>query len=167
MKNHETTMVASQFDAWRWMIVAGGLAAMGAALFALPVHASSLQVPWECSNYSEEAQTRCINGFIEHQREQIQKLEGQLQAQHEEVGRLKNQLDRQAASTANPQQQLSQPPATTVVPAPYAYTPYAYTYAYPPVGLGLYLGRPWIYGPPYFYHPYWGPRFYGHWGRRW
>ena len=68
---------------------------------------------------------------------------------------------RQSAATADLQQQLSQRP-TTVVP-----TPYAYTYAYPPVGLGLYLGRPWIYGPPYYYHPYWGPRFYGRWGRRW
>jgi hypothetical protein len=166
MKSHWTTLVTSRLDAWRRTIVAGGLAAMGVTLFTLPVHASGAQVPWECSNYSEEAQTRCINAFIEHQREQIQKLEGQLQAQHEEVGRLKNQLDRQAASTANLQQQLSQRPATAVVPAP-AYTPYAYTYAYPPAGLGLYLGRPWIYGPPYFYHPYWGPRFYGHWGRRW
>jgi len=41
---------------------------------------------------------------------------------------------------------------------------------YPPVGLGLYLGRPWIYGQPYYYRPYiYGPRYYGshHRGHRW
>jgi septal ring factor EnvC (AmiA/AmiB activator) len=160
MNSRTTMMAASHLDFWRSMIVAGGLAA-GMVLFTVSSHAASPQVPWECSNYGEEAQTRCLNAFIEHQREQIDKLEGELQAQRETVGQLKGQIDRQSGATADLQQQLSQSP-TTVVP-----TPYAYTYAYPPVGLGLYLGRPWIYGPPYYYHPYWGPRFYGRWGRRW
>ena len=40
-----------------------------------------------------------------------------------------------------------------------------YSYAYPPVGLGLYLGSPWYgygfgYGSPYFYRPYFGPRIF-------
>lgn len=125
-------------------------------------YAADLSVPWECSNYSEQAQTRCMNAFIEQQREQIQKLEGQLQAERDAVAGLKSQVERQAAQTSDLQQQLSQRQTTTVVP-----TPYAYAYAFPPVGLGIYLGRPWIYGPPYYYHPYWGPRFYGHWGRHW
>jgi hypothetical protein len=103
-----------------------------------------------------------MNAFIEQQREQIQKLEGQLQAERDAVAGLKSQVERQTAQTSDLQQQLSQRQTTAVVP-----TPYAYTYAFPPVGLGIYLGRPWIYGPPYYYHPYWGPRFYGHWGRRW
>jgi len=154
-------MTAFHPDSVRWMSLAG-VAATGILFFSPAAHAAGPQVPWECSNYGEEAQTRCLNAFIEHQREQIERLEGQLQAQREAVGQLKNQIDRQASATADLQQQLSQRPATTVVP-----TPYAYTYAYPPVGLGLYLGRPWIYGPPYYYHPYWGPRFYGRWGRRW
>jgi hypothetical protein len=144
-----------------WMMVSGGVVA-GVILWSIAAHAGSAQVPWECSNYSEEAQTRCLNAFIEHQREQIGKLEGQLQAQHETVNQLKGQVDRQAAASADLQQQLSQRPSTAVVPAPYVYS-----YAYPPVGLGLYLGRPWIYGPPYYYHPFYGPRFYGRWGRRW
>ena len=131
--------------------------------------ASPQQVPWECSNYTDEAQTRCLNAFIERQHEQIGKLESQLQNQQEMVGQLKGQVDHQTAATAQLQQQLAQPPpvATAVVPPPYVY-PYAF--AYPPVGLGLYLGRPWI-GPGYYGYygrPYWGPRsYYRHHGRRW
>ncbi|BCA53395.1 conserved exported protein of unknown function [Nitrospira sp. KM1] len=138
-----------------------------AAILSTPLlaHAAS-PVPWECSNYSEEAQTRCLNAFIEHQRERIGKLEGQVQAQQEAMNQLKSQMDRQAATAATMQKQSVSPPyslAPAVVPPPYAYS-----YVYPPtIGFGLYLGRPRIYGPPYYYHPYWGPRFYGHWGRGW
>ena len=160
MKNRTMGMVTSEFGAWKWVMLAAGAAA--AVLFGISAWASAPQVPWECSNYSEEAQARCMNAFIEQQREQIEKLESQLRDQRETVGQLKNQLDRQAATTAELQQQLSQRPATSMTPLPYVYT-----YAYPPVGLGLYLGRPWVYGPPYFHHPYWGPRFYGRWGRPW
>jgi hypothetical protein len=133
-----------------------------ATLFALPALANSQQVPWECSNYSDEAQTRCLTGFIEQQRERINKLEGQLQAQQEAVGQLKGQVHQQAAATADLQQQLSQRPTTAVVPAPYVYS-----YVYPPVGLGIYLGRPWIYGSYYYGYGrhFWGPRYYGHRGR--
>jgi hypothetical protein len=129
--------------------------------------ASPQQVPWECSNYTDEAQTRCLSAFIERQQEQIGKLESQLQNQQDMVGQLKGQVERQSAATAQLQQQLAQPPVTTtIVPPPYMY-PYAF--AYPPVGIGLYLGRPWI-GPGYYgyYGRPWGPRFYyyGHHGRR-
>jgi len=133
-----------------------------ATLFTIPAIANSQPVPWECSNYSGEAQTRCLNGFIEQQRERINQLEGQLHAQQETVGQLKGQVDQQAAATAALQQQLSQRPTTAIVPAPYAYS-----YVYPPVGLGIYLGRPWIYGPYYYGYSrhFWGPRYYGHRGR--
>ena len=140
------------------------VAMIGMVLRGLSVEAASPQVPWECSNYTDDAQTRCLNAFIEHQQEQIAQLEGRVQAQQDLVGQLKGQVDRQTAATA----QLSQPPvATAIVPPPYAYP---YTYAYPPVGIGLYLGRPW--GVPGYYgyygRPYWGPRFfYRHYGRRW
>jgi hypothetical protein len=134
---------------------------LSATLFALPARATTQQVPWECSNYSGEAQTRCLNGFIEQQREQINKLEGQLQAQQEAVGQLKGQVNQQGAATVALQQQLSQRPTPAVVPAPYAYS-----YVYPPVALGFYLGRPWIYGPYYYGYGrhFWGPRYYGHRG---
>jgi len=141
-----------------------GAAAAALFLAAGLAHAENQPVPWECSTYEGEAQTRCLNTFIELQREEIGKLKGQLQAQQGIVEQLKQQSDRQAAATADMQRQLAAPPA--IVPsAPYS----AYTYVYPPaVGLGLYLGRPGFYGYPYYYGPhiYWGPRHYRHWGRR-
>jgi len=128
----------------------------------LPARASTPQVPWECSNYEGAAQTRCLNTFIEFQREKIGQLEGQLQAQQGTVGQLKDQVDRQAAATADLQRQLSDRRATRIVPAPYPYT-----YFYPPrLGFGFYFGRSWRYGPQYYYSPYWGPHQYRPWGHR-
>jgi hypothetical protein len=147
------------------------LAALGMILGGLPAQAAGPQVPWECSNYTDEAQTRCLNAFIERQQAEIAQLEGRVQAQQDLVGQLKGQVDRQTAATAQLQQQLSQPPVTTAIVPPLYVSPYAYPYpAYPPVGIGLYLGRPW--GVPGFYgyygRPYWGPRFfYRHHGRHW
>jgi hypothetical protein len=147
------------------------LAVVGVIMNGFSVEAAGPNVPWECSNYTDEAQTRCLQAFIEHQQEQIGQLEGRLQAQEDLVGRLKGQVDRQTASAAQLQQQLSQPPVSPMVaPPPYVY-PYSYAYpAYPPVGIGLYLGRPW--GVPGFYgyygRPYGGPWFfYRHHGRHW
>jgi hypothetical protein len=144
------------------------LAVMTIPLGRLSAEATNPQIPWECSNYTDEAQTRCLNAFIERQQEQIGQLEDRLQRQQDLVGQLKGQVERQTAATAQLQQQLAQPPATTaIVPQPYIYPPF---YAYPPVGVGIYLGRPWI-GPGfygYYGRPYWGPRFFHrHYGRHW
>jgi hypothetical protein len=144
------------------------LAVMTIPLGRLAAEAATPQIPWECSNYTDEAQTRCLNAFIERQQEQIGQLEDRLQRQQDLVGQLKGQVERQTAATAQLQQQLAQPPATTaLVPQPYIYPPF---YAYPPVGVGIYLGRPWI-GPGfygYYGRPYWGPRFFHrHYGRHW
>ena len=166
MNSQKMTMAASRVSVWNRLLIFL-IGAVGLGGLALPIEAANSQVPWECSNYSDDAQTRCLNAFIEHQREQIGKLEGQLQAQQDMVGQLRGQVDRQASATAQIQPQYTQPPLTTaIVPAPYLY-PFAY--AYPPVGIGLYLGRPWIYGPGYGYYgrPFWGPRFYGYRGRHW
>ena len=143
------------------------LFALAASMIPIPSSHAETPVPWECFNYSVEAQSRCLNAFIEQQREQIGRLQGQVQAQQDAMKQMKEQMDKQAAASANMQQQLSQ--STSTVIAPTVVPPaYAYSYMYPPtIGFGLYLGRPSIYGPPYYYHPYWGPRFYGHWGRRW
>lgn len=147
------------------------VAMWGMIMSGFLAEAAGPNVPWECSNYTDEAQTRCMNAFIERQQEHIGQLEGRLQAQQELVGQLKDQVDRQTATTAQLQQQLSQPSTgPTIVSPPYVY-PYSYAYpAYPPVGIGLYLGRPW--GVPGFYgyygRPFWGPRpFYRHHGWRW
>lgn len=149
---------------WHLYITSVVIAVMN--LGGVPAHATGDGVPWECSTYTDEAQTRCLNAFIERQQEQIAQLEGRLQQQQEMVGQLKGQVDRQSAATAQLQQQLAQAPPTTAMVTP----PYLYPYAYPPAGIGIYLGRPWI-GPGfygYYGRPYWGPRyFYRHYGRHW
>jgi uncharacterized coiled-coil protein SlyX len=131
-------------------------------LAVLPAYASESQTPWECSSYIGDAQTRCVEAFAESQRDQIATLQEKVQAQQETVNHLQDQLDRQASTNANLQRQLAQPPAIVQAIPPF--------YAYPSVGLGLYLGRPWIYGPSYFHRPYvFGPRHNGahHRGHRW
>lgn len=161
----QTTMLAPpRTQHFAQSILIAGAAAASLLLAAALSHAENQPVPWECSTYEGEAQTRCLNMFIELQREEIGKLKGQLQAQQGTMEQLKQQSDRQAAATADTQRQIVAPP--TIIPAaPYS----AYTYVYPPaIGLGLYLGRPGFYGYPYYYRPhiYWGPRYYRHWGRR-
>lgn len=142
---------------WPWLL--GGVMGIGMLLASLPAQAGEPQTPWECSNYTGDAHTRCLAAFVEAQRDQIAALQARVQAQQDTVNQLKSQMDRQAGATV--QQQMAQPPAVVQVVPP--------LYTYPPVGLGLYLGRPWIYGQPYYYPPYiFGPRYYGrHRGHRW
>ena len=125
-------------------------------LFTLSPKAQASEggVPWECSNYSGETQTRCINGMIEEQRNRIGQLEGQLQTQQSELKALQDQAARSPQVTSPPP--ALPPPA----PVPYAYSyPYGYGFYPPGIGFGLYFGGPRWYGPRY-----WGPRYYGHWG---
>ncbi|OQW48979.1 MAG: hypothetical protein A4C66_00220 [Nitrospira sp. HN-bin3] len=133
-----------------------------------PSTAEILQVPWECSSYTREAQTRCVNAFMEAQQKKIAELEGKLQAQQHTVGQLKEQLDRQSAATSTLQRQLAERPATGVVPFSYGYP---YSYALAPalglgLGLGLHFGNTAFSASPY-YHPYWGHRHFDYWGYRW
>ena len=153
---------SSRKTARLWPQLLIGAIGIGMVLAGLPAHASESQTPWECSNYTGDAHTRCLEAFVESQRDQIAALQGKMQAQQETVNHLKDQLDRQASTSADLQRQLAQPPAVVQAVPPF--------YVYPPVGLGLYLGRPWIYGPPFFYRPYvYGPRYNGprHRGHRW
>lgn len=164
MASQTTVMAPFRSQPFAQSILIAGAAAAALLLAAAMAHAESQPGLWECSTYEGDAQTRCLNMFIELQREEIGKLKGQLQAQQGTVEQLKQQSDRQAAATADMQRQIAAPP--TIIPAaPYS----AYTYVYPPaIGLGLYLGSPGFYGYPYYYRPriYWGPRYYRHWGRR-
>ncbi|MBI3807210.1 MAG: hypothetical protein HY281_06810 [Nitrospirae bacterium] len=131
-----------------------GTIGIGMVLAGLPAHASESQTPWECSSYTGDAHTRCLEAFAESQRDQIATLQGKLQAQQDTINHLKTQLDRQASTTADLQRQLARPPAVVQTVPP--------LYAYPPVGLSLYLGSPWIYGAPYYYPPfYYGLGYYG------
>ncbi|MCS6284808.1 MAG: hypothetical protein H8K08_05200 [Nitrospira sp.] len=164
MTRQTTVMESPRTQHCAQSILIAGAAAAALLLSAGLAHADNQPGLWECSTYEGEAKTRCLNMFIELQREEIGKLKGQLQAQQDSMEQLKQQSDRQAAAAADMQRPVAAPPA--IIPAvPYS----AYTYVYPPaIGLGLYLGRPGFYGYPYYYRPriYWGPRYYRHWGRR-
>jgi hypothetical protein len=123
--------------------------------------------PWECSGYSGDAHTRCLNAFIEVQQEKISKLEGELRTQQSSVNELRDRVDRQRAATADLERQLSDRSNAERLYAPPLAPFYSYSYSYPSVGFGLYLGSPWYYGSPYLYRPfgpsfYFGPRFFGH-----
>ncbi|MDZ4734628.1 MAG: hypothetical protein SGJ16_13710 [Nitrospirota bacterium] len=145
---------------WPQLLI--GAVGIGMVLADLPARASESQTPWECSSYTGDAHTRCVEAFAESQRDQIATLQEKVQAQQETVNHLKDQLDRQASTNADLQRLLVQPPAIVRAVPP--------LYAYPAVGLGLYFGRPWIYGPSYFHRPYvFGPRHNGprHRGHRW
>ncbi len=146
---------------------------VSALLITTPVSAAETAGPWECSNYTGDAHTRCLQAFIEIQREKISKLEAEVQVQQSTVGQLKDQADRQNAMTAELQRQMAQ---QSSAPSTYAYASPGIApgllYSYPSIGFGLYLGRPWIYGSPFYGRPYgWGPRFYrpyyGRWHGRW
>ena len=153
---------SSQKTAGLWPQLLIGAIGIGIGLAGLPAQANESQTPWECSSYTGDAHTRCVEAFAESQRDQIATLQEKVQAQQETVNHLKGQLDRQASTNADLQRQLAQPPAIVQAAPP--------LYTYPSVGLGLYFGRPWIYGPQFFYRPYgYGPRYYGsrHRGHRW
>lgn len=145
------------------LVVVGSLVC---ALFPFPSLAETLQVPWECSNYTGDAQIRCVNAFMEAQQKKIAELEGKLQSQEGTVGQLRSQLDRQTTATTDLQRQLAERPTTNIVQIPYSY-PYSYGY---PLGLGLGFGLQFggagIYASPY-YRPFWGHRHYGYWGYPW
>ena len=153
---------SSQKTAGLWLQFFIGAIGIGVVLAGLPAQAGEAQTPWECSSYTGDAHTRCVETFAEWQRDQIAALQGKLHAQQEAVDLLQDQLNRQTSTNAELQRQLARPPAIVQVAPP--------LYAYPPVGLSFSLGSPWIYGPPFFDRPYiFGPRYYGsrYWGHRW
>ena len=159
-------------------ILTGGAALCGWMSAPPESAAAETASPWECSAYSGDAHTRCLQALIEMQQERISKLQGELQSQQSSMNELRDRADRQRAATADLERQLSDRSyagSSYAPPAP----PY-YSYTYPPVGLGLYLGSPWYgygYGYP-FYRPFFGPRIYigpryfgprhfGHYRGRW
>lgn len=151
---------------WSASVVFFGLCAI---LPVSSVHAGDSSGPWECSNYAGDAHTRCLQAFIEIQREKISQLEAEVHLQQGTVNQLKDQADRQSALTTDLQRQMSEHSASV---STYGYVAPGLLYGYPSVGFGLYLGRPWLYGSPFYGRPYaWGPRYYrpyfGRWHRRW
>ena len=156
-------------------LLQGFIAAVGLnfVLAVSPSGAETLQIPWECSNYEGDAQTRCVNAYLEAQQKKIAELEGKLQAQQNTVGQLKDQLDRQASATSDLQRQLAERPTMSVMPYSYSYPySYPYGYAYPPTlglgfGLGFQFGNTGFYAGPSYSRPFWGHRHFGYWGHRW
>jgi hypothetical protein len=120
--------------------------------------AEATNVPWECSEYSGDAQTRCMTTLMKLQQEKIDKLPEQLKAQEGTVSQLKEKLDRQEAAVLSQvqfsKQHSSYPPPYV---SAYAYpSGYSYVYAQVPP-LGIYLQPPWRYPRYYGYGPgYWG-----------
>ena len=157
---------------YRSLQVSLWIGSLAFVLFPFPSRAETIQVPWECSNYTGDAQTRCVNAFMEAQQKKIAELEGKLQAQEGTVSRLKSQLDRQTTATTDLQRQLAERSTTGIVPVPYSSYPYfygPYSYGYPfglGLGFGLHFGSSGMYASP-FYSPFWGHRRYGYWGYPW
>lgn len=139
--------------------------ALSAALVALPAHAADSSGPWECSGYTGDAHTRCLQAFIDIQRDKISQLEADVRVQQRAVGQLKEQADRQNATTADLQRQMAEQSSSA---ATYNYISPGLLYGYPSVGFGLYLGRPWLYGSPFYGRPFgWGSRYYRPYYGRW
>jgi len=104
-----------------WPRLLAGTIGIGMLLTGLPAQASESQTPWECSSYTGDAHTRCVEAFKELQRDQIAALQEKMKAQEETVNRLKAQLDRQASTSSDLQRQLAQRHAV-VQAAPPSYT---------------------------------------------
>src|SRR4029077_17549015 len=118
---------------WPWvLIVAIGI---GMVLAGLPARASEAQAPWECSSYTGDAHTRCVETFVELQRDQVSALQEKVQSQQDSINSLTNQLHHEASINADLQRQRAQRPANVPAAPP--------LYPSPSVGFGLYLGSPW------------------------
>jgi len=69
-------------------------------LTGLPAQASESLTPWECSNYSGNAHTRCVEAFEELQRDQIAALEERKRRAEQAVDREAEQAKSQKMQTA-------------------------------------------------------------------
>lgn len=145
----------SRLNSWIvGMLICG--AGVGLSMKDPHAFAQETNVPWECSEYSGDAQTRCISTLKELQQRKIDQLAEQLKAQEGIVKQLQEKLDRQEVSALS-QVQTSKQNSRYLSPYPYAY-PYGSSYGYaqfPP--FGIYLQPPWGYPRNYGYGPgYWG-----------
>jgi hypothetical protein len=121
--------------------------------------AQETDVPWECSEYSPEAQARCMKTLLELQQETIAKLEEQLKVQEGTVNELKEKMERQEAVSRREAQASKQDPRYPPPPYMPAYAPpYVLPYGYAPLPpIGIYLQPPWRVPRFYGYGPaYWG-----------
>ena len=133
---------------------------LGIVFSALPLGAEESSVPWECSEYTGEAQSRCVRTLLEIQQDKITQLESQLAEQQSTVSQLKDQVNRQASTTADLQRQLSKQESSRYILPPVPF--------YPSLGLSFNFGRRGYYGGYYGggfgYNPpfYFGHRLFGY-----
>ena len=143
-----------------WTGNLGGACALGIMLCTLSAGAAPQAVPWECTEFSGEARSRCTRTFAELQQEKIAKLERDLEVQQWTVQQLQQQVARQASATADLERKLPRKRSR--------WYGSPFVQIYPPLGLTLRFGRDKFFGGSLFYgRPhFYGPRFYGH-GYRW
>ena len=60
----------NRIELWLQLLI-GGAIGIGLLLAWLPVHADESHTPWECSSYTGDAHTRCVETFAEWQRDEI------------------------------------------------------------------------------------------------
>ena len=138
----------------------GGLSVLAVMLWPLPANATDQVVPWECTGFTGEAQSRCARTFTELQQEKIAKLEKELEIQQRTVQHLQDRVAQQASATADLERKLRRKQAR--------WYRSSFVDIYPPFGLSLgfgrhrHFGRSLFLGRPYYY----GPRFFGHGHRR-
>jgi hypothetical protein len=142
---------------WLSSVLACGIG-LGFSVSVPYAMAQETDVPWECSEYSPEAQTRCMKTLVEIQQEKIVRLEEQLKAQEGAVNELKEKMDRQEAVARHEAQTSKQDPRYPPPPYVPAYAPpYAPAYGYVQApSIGVYIQPPWRYPRYYGYGPgYW------------
>lgn len=139
----------------------GSVCVLGLMLWTLPAGAADPPMPWECSGFAGEAQSRCAQTLDELQQEKIAKLERAVEVQQRTVQQLQLQVTRQASATADLERKLTRKRSR--------WYGSSFVQIYPPLGLTLRFGRDnffrgsLFYGRPHYY----GPRFYGYGHRRW
>ncbi len=131
------------------------LCVLGMMFWSVSVSAADQAVPWECTGFTGEAQSRCTRTFTELQQEKIAKLELELEFQKQKNQQFQQQLAQQASSTAKLERKLTRKRSR------WYNSPSLYIY--PPIGLNFHYGRDRFFGGSLFYGKsrHYGPRFFG------
>ncbi len=134
----------------------GSFCALVVMLCALPADAAGPIIPWECTGFAGEAQSRCVRTFADLQQEKIATLERDLEVQQRTVQQLQNQVARQASATVDLERKLTR--------KRFRWYGSPFVQIYPPLGLTLGFGRDKYFWGSLFYGTshYYGSGFYGH-----
>ena len=144
-----------------WPRTLESVCVIGILLFALPVDATDLPIPWECTGFAGKAQSRCVRTFHELKQEKTAKLERKLEIQQQTVQHLQQLVTQQKLARVERERQLTQHHSP--------FSGISSVELYPPYGFSLRLGRDRWNGESVWYGMprYFGSRWYGHGHRRW